>query len=247
MKHTQKQAHEFALYTQLPHNFAADSLLTITNEAVVHRVNHVLRMQKGDQFILFNDLVHFTATINQLDKKSFTVTMSNITKNEPYTPTLIVELGLLKRESLDVAVHDLAVLGVNEIRLFVSEKVHRSWGGVQEYDRLCRCMITAAEQSKAFVLPRLVAPISFEQMFEQKSDGAHVVCDSVGELLVPVISGLPRTQPITVLIGPEGDLTETEKQRVCTAGYTRCRLTPTILRSESAAALAAGIIRSLFE
>lgn len=247
MKNIKKHAHEFALYSELPHSLRVGALVTITDESIVHRVNNVLRMHKGDQVILFNDAVHLSGTIEQLDKKSFTVSMGFVVKNELYTPTIIVELGLLKRESLDTAIHDLAVLGVNEIRLFVSEKVHRTWGGVQEYDRVRRCMITAAEQSKAFALPKLSAPVPLEQLLAQKTEGTCVVCDSSGELLIPVISGLSRTQPITILIGPEGDLTESEKQRARASGYISCRLTPTILRSESAAALAAGIIRSLFE
>jgi len=50
---------------------------------------------------------------------------------------------------------------------------------------------------------------------------------------------------IMLVVGPEGDLTVDEKKLLSSAHYTACSLTPTVLRSEEAATLAAGIIRCM--
>lgn len=50
---------------------------------------------------------------------------------------------------------------------------------------------------------------------------------------------------LMLLVGPEGDLSNEEKNAVHTAGFIMCALTPTILRSVHAAFLGAGIMRSV--
>lgn len=53
------------------------------------------------------------------------------------------------------------------------------------------------------------------------------------------------TEAYVVMVGPEADLTQQEKDSVQHAGFSFYRLTPTILKAVDAVSLVAGIIRSL--
>jgi len=159
-------------------------------------------------------------------------------------PAIIVELGLLKHDHLEKAVKVLTALGVGRIRLFISKKIQRKWGGKREHERLQRLMISSAEQSKQFALPVLLPPVQFDQICKTEGDSIKIFCEPTGKSLIQLICAQKKLQKITILIGPEGDLTPEEKQQLKKSDYIFCRLTQTILRSELAATLAVGIIRS---
>lgn len=240
---TRDNTHKFAIY--LKQQFIERELTRITDAQIIHRITHILRCAVDDELIFFNENIHGLAVIRELTHKLVCLFVEKIEPNVTYQPKLTVQLALLKREALDDAVSLLTALGVNEIELYFSEKVHRSWGGQGEYDRLNRCIIASAEQSKCFVLPIVHAPVAFEQLLKSNADTLSLVCDADGLCLIPIVAQtVQKNGAITLLIGPEGDFTEHEKQFICQCKYQAWRLTKTILRAEQAAQLAAGIIRS---
>jgi len=135
---------------------------------------------------------------------------------------------------LEQVVETLTVLGINEIQLYVSAKISRKWGGEKELERLKRVMIAAAEQSKQFALPKLKKPFPLTQLMNNEMAGLRFFCDPDGESIKPYACKKVEDS-ITLFIGPEGDLTEVEKEILIQNKYLFCRLNQTILRSELAA------------
>ncbi len=70
--------------------------------------------------------------------------------------------------------------------------------------------------------------------------------DPTGESLSDIIARVKKISPtsIIVMVGPEGDLTDQEKEQLRQEKFLFCALTPTVLRSSQAIALGSGIIRS---
>lgn len=233
--------HEFALYNPLLSEKTEEKFLHIVEKELVHRISRILRLNPKDSLVLFDKTRHAEAVITSIDRDSVTLEMNKFFDNTPAMPQLIMQLGLLKREALEQTVESLTVFGVNKIQLFISEKVSRKWGGPKEFERLERIMIAAAEQSKQFVLPQLSEPILFEEMLKQQHSKRAIFCDPTGNSLIPLIC--KGTEETTMLVGPEGDLTLYEKELLQQKEYAFCRLTKTVLRSELAATLVAGIIR----
>ena len=120
--------------------------------------------------------------------------------------------------------------------------VSRKWGGQKEMERLQRVMVAAAEQSKQFVLPEIKAPVDLSQFLKSKTTGTKIFCDPDGESIKPFICKRDGER-ITLLIGPEGDLTQFEKEALVKNKYLFCRLSQTVLRSELAATLVVGSFR----
>lgn len=246
MKH-RGGAHEFALYVPIFSNLELKSGSTInfTEQEFIHRVSRVLRLDAGDRLVLFDAKRHLYVLIKKISKNMISVDIENVAHNATLKPDITLLLPLLKREALEQAVYSAVELGVNQIQLIITEKVQRHWQG-RELERLQHIMIAAAEQSKYFSLPELHAPIS---LLELQLSGCAIFFDPEGEPLADTL--MKKLWPekmvsCTVIVGPEGDLTESEKFYLQKQQVMFVRLTPTILRAQQAVALGVGTLRSFF-
>ena len=64
-------------------------------------------------------------------------------------------MPLLKREAFEEALFSLTELGVSSIQPIITQKTTRFWGGEREIVRSVKMLLSAAEQSKQFVIPKL--------------------------------------------------------------------------------------------
>jgi 16S rRNA (uracil1498-N3)-methyltransferase len=247
-----RSSHEFALYypTLGRHaDVAAGMELVITDSDLVHRILRILRMDVGQGCLLFDERIHVSAVIEEVfGKKKIHMRIAQAESNQVLTPHITVLLPLLKRDECDAAIYALAELGVNDIQLLITEKVQRKWGGAKELERLERVVISAAEQSKQFVMPIVHEPQDLEKVIANLApDACKLFFHPTGAPLYQTIQRV-RNQAashLVLLVGPEGDLSNTEQVLVGEFGFTVSALTPTVLRAQHAIFLGAGIFRSV--
>ncbi len=232
-----RQAHEFAFFLdKLPEQ---NQKVTLQDEALVRRITGVLRLAIGDTVVFFNQKEHVRLTLSEQEKKVLIGNTGGLAQNTIYQPAVTLLLPILKRDALEAAIYGAVECGVTNIQLITTQKCQRKWGGQKEFERLQRIVIAAAEQSKCFAFAHLLEPISLEAALGQLKNVQLLFADPSGtELQKP-------SQNCAVLVGPEGDLTDTEKKLVKTAGAIFFKLTPTILRATQAAVLSVGLIRSI--
>ena len=236
MKIKQNNAHEFALFfTTLA---ATKDTLTIKDPHVVQRITTILRLKPGGSIILFNQTHHARFTCALFSRKEVSGTLGTLQKNKELTPHITVLLPLLKRDALEAAVYGLTECGANSIQLITTEKVHRKWQRQKELERLQRIIIAAAEQSKHFALPTLLAPINLQEAVEQLGGTQLLFADAKGGRLPLLKSG-----KVNLLVGPEGDLSLSEKEFITQKNALFFKLTPTILRAQQAAIIALSLLR----
>jgi len=253
MKSDKYEKHEFALFCSSlselvdgPHQ----QELYIDDTDLVHRINVVLRLSVGDVCILFDRYCNVQCIITKrIGKKQILCSISNYKKNEILHPPVTFFLPLLKRNDFESSLYSLSEIGITTIQLVISEKSRNSWKDVDR-DRAERVIIAAAEQSKNFSYPLLLPdPVvlsdGFSRIFDDSS--TNIFFDPCGEPLSCTIQNIlsDKSRPIVLLIGPEADMTYNEKKYIKNAGFIFCALTPTVLRATQAAAISAGIIRSL--
>jgi 16S rRNA (uracil1498-N3)-methyltransferase len=255
MKSKAKSKHEFALYYDLStvqpslKSMAGktNNQLIITDSDIIHRITRVLRLQQGEQLVLFNRHHNILVELSSIEKKDLVVHLLAVNTNKTFKPTITFFLPLLKREAFDSALYSLVEIGVNAIQLVTTEKTQRPLTP-HELERAERTMISAAEQSKNFSLPTLEAPITLAQCVQkfQKDSGLKIFFDPEGIPLIDQINIVREKKPetLSLMIGPEADLTLAEKEQLGQAGVAFCALTPTILRACQAAALSGAIFRS---
>jgi len=240
-------SHEFALYYEfLSEQASTSGNFIITAKEMVHRIERVLRLKEGEQLILFNRERHAKLRITQMDRKQVAGDIISVDQNKIYSPHITFLLPVLKRDALSAAVYFLVEAGVNTIQLIHSKNQQRAWGGQKELERLERVCIAAAEQSKHFAIPSVLEPISYEQALNNlPENGLRILANPEGVSFTDISFKSAPTQ-IILTCGPEADLSVEEKELLRVASFQSMRLTPTILRAETAAFCISSLFRSVF-
>lgn len=243
------QKHNFAFYYQeLAANFKLVAQLTISNQELVHRVTKVLRLQVGDELILFDKRQSLTGIISLIDKKSFMLEQIRWHQATSLVPEITLALGVLKKENFENALYSCVELGASHIKPIIFSKCAPQ---KLNFERLEKILISAAEQSKNFNLPILQEPVYFSSFLEsvrQNQDLTYIYCDVAGKNMLELVEKIKKqvNPRIVLIVGPEGDLTNLEKESLITQqNVLAMRLTPTILRSFQAVTVALGSLRSL--
>ena len=241
--------HQFALYCDFLSNdrtIKSGSIVSLQDKELSHRMERILRLSVNDQCVLFDEHRHMIVTIRSYERNSCTVQINSVEANQHYKPLISCGLPVLKKQALEEAVYGLVECGVSSIYLLDTDKVQREWGGDKEYERLHKICIAAAEQSKNYAVPQIHKPISLNEFIKQHASYAKMFFDPSGESVVETLSR-HKSQDICYIVGPEGDLTESEKDILRTQQFSFCHLTPTILRAQQAVVVATGMLRSITE
>ncbi len=213
-------------------------------QAASRHLRQVLRLRVGQTVVLFDGSGYdYEAELTDAEGQNCTLQVLRLASTEPEPePALSIHLGLgvSRGERMDFAVQKSVELGVGEITpLFSSRSMVRldadrrdkriaHWQGV---------IRGACEQSGRSRLPRLHPPTTLADWLGEHRGGLLLYHGATDTL-----TNLPRPDaPLNLLIGPEGGLSESERNLALDAGFNPVRLGPRILRTETApiAALAA--------
>ncbi|MFT6765482.1 MAG: RsmE family RNA methyltransferase [Alteromonas naphthalenivorans] len=234
--------HEFALYYPELSLQKQKKEFSITDQPLIQRIVSVLRLKQGDILTLFDQRIHVQGKLGACSKKSCSLLVENWHENIHIEPGITVLLPLLKRDAIELAIYSCVALGATTIQLVHTEKT-RKWQGDKELDRLIRIIIAAAEQSKHFIFPTINMPIDLVSALEKYQQIPYkLFAEPNGKKLLKVLEQCDSKQEFVLLVGPEGDLTSSEKE-LLSKEFVSCRLTPTILKSEQALALLLGTVR----
>ncbi|HEV2286681.1 MAG TPA: 16S rRNA (uracil(1498)-N(3))-methyltransferase [Steroidobacteraceae bacterium] len=212
-------------------------------------VTRVLRLRVGTALTLFNgEGGEYEASIDKAAAGEVIVAVGTHTAEERESPLkLTLAQGISRGERMDLVVQKATELGVTELLPVLTERsVVRLTA--QQSDRKVNhwraIAIAACEQCGRNRLPGIAAPQGYREFVRSAPDGARV-------LLAPGagvrLADLPRPDgAVTVLIGPEGGLTDEEEQAALAAGFTAVRLGPRVLRTETAAIAALALLQRQF-
>lgn len=138
-------------------------------------------------------------------------------------------------------VEKLVELGVAEICFVRSERVNHPLG--RQIERLERVAKSALLQCGSARLPRLEERTWEELDLSNRSPADHrfLLAPSAEDALVDVCDPPPAASA-EIWIGPEGGFTEDEEKQLSVRGVRPVHLGPLVLRVETAATVAAGIL-----
>lgn len=248
------QKHEFAFFLEhlsaaLASKNVGDSI-ALESEALYHRIVHVLRLQPDETLVIFDQNMHAYIRLGvAASKKKIEGLIIKKTINSLLVPKITVLLPLLKREAFEEAIYSCVELGATEIQLMITDKTQRLFGGQKDIQRIHNIMIAAAEQSKQFAVPLVHVPLEFNESVTQHctASAITVCCDLQGKPFSNTLTTLLTTQPphIVVMVGPEGDFSESEKSLLMQHNVILSLLTPTVLRTQQALIVALGSIRAV--
>lgn len=221
--------------------------MTLDERAARHAAR-VLRLRAGDVVTLFNgDGSDYRARLTLAAKDAVTAVVEDREPARRESPLrLTLAQGIARGQRMDYTLQKAVELGVTgiapvfcgrtEVRL-AGERLDRRiahWRGV---------IIAACEQSGRAVLPELEPPADLSKWLKHPRTGTRLVLRPEAE------SGpgaLFRSEEVTLLIGPEGGLSEEEIGAATRAGFTPLRLGPRVLRTETAGPAAIAVLQALW-
>ena len=225
------------------------ALLTLTGGAAGH-LTRVLRLRPKAALILFNGRGgEYAASIERVQRSEVTVAVGaheSIERESPFPLTLAQ--GVSRGERMDLVVQKATELGVARLVPVLTERSIVRLDEEQSDRKSSHwraVAIAACEQCGRNRLPEVALPMQLREFLRQPAG------DSVRLLLSPSatrrIEDVPRpASGVTVLIGPEGGLSDAEQEDALAAGFTAVNLGPRVLRTETAAIAALTLLQRQF-
>lgn len=231
-----------------PQTLTPNSTIALDADAA-HHIARVLRMQSGDELILFNgDGGEYRATIAAIDKKSVQVALGACATSERESP-LAIHLGIAisKGERMDWVIQKATELGVAQITPLQTERVEVRLSGEREEKKSSHwraIAISACEQCARNRIPIINAPQPLAAWLENIEADVKFVLHHRSETTFTAIA--PPPQNVALLIGPEGGLSELEIRLAEKKNFAPLRLGPRVMRTETAPLAALSILQFLW-
>lgn len=233
-----------------PIELSPDTLVTLDKKAS-HHVAQVLRAKIGESIILFNGKGgEYQGKIVSIKKNGVEIALTHFSSPPVESPIdIYLAQGIARGKKMDIIIQKAVELGIKKIFPLVTERcnVKLDQSGLDKRLQHWQSIaVSACEQSGRISIPE-VHPIEALHVWLKTlpSDANYFV-------LTPHLKTndsphqLNKNQPIILLIGPEGGLTDNEIQCAFTKGMHPLRLGPRIMRTETAAIAAISIFQSRY-
>ena len=225
-----------------------------------HQMRHVLRLADGDMVQLLDSEGNiYRASVRMEGRSRLTFDLADGQFFAPPAVISTVYLPLIKAHRFEWALEKLTELGVGRITPVYSqrctikaegskaEKGKASDSKKQRWQAICR---EAAEQCERSYLPLIDDTISLDEALRKDSAEVKLLLRerSTAPDMVTLLQSLynkTRFATIAILAGPEGGFTDEELANIGAQNFTDTTIGGTILRSETACVVAAGLLSAI--
>ena len=217
------------------------SLLGLDENTSKH-VQQVLRMKTGEQMHITDGMGNiFIAVIHEHQKKQCVVKLISHQITVPAANRSTIAVSLIKNTGRFEWFLEKAVeIGITNIVPLMCERTEKSH---IRTDRMQSIMISAMLQSQQSWLPVLREPVRFGDWISDELFGKKCIAHCVENEKKSFKAMADAGGDITIAIGPEGDFTPAEIQLALSHAFTPVSLGETRLRTETAAMVAAALLR----
>ncbi len=200
-----------------------------------YHIKKVMRMKNKDNIqVVYNNTL-FLATIDDIDNNKISIVneLEHKKDNYPYTRLII---PMLKEQKIDLILQKSTEIGVNEIIIVPFNRSVVKFQGNKEKSKLERwgkILKEASEQSMRIDVPLI--DIKQNMDFIKDIDGYKFVCSTneKEKNIKNVLKNINQYDKITLVIGPEGGITDNEEAYFLKNGFEKITLGNQILRVET--------------
>jgi 16S rRNA (uracil1498-N3)-methyltransferase len=205
----------------------------------------VRRMRVGEELDLSDGagtLAH--CIIEEAVKGRLTARVLSVASVPALHPSVTVVQGLPKSERSELAIELATEAGADAFVAWQSERCVARWDGAAKIEKGLRrwssVARSAARQSRRPWVPSVSGPVSTDELLASLTGLVLVLHESATVPLrdIPVA----QADSVTLIVGPEGGISDTEIERLTAAGAVAVRLGPSVLRTSTAAAVALGAL-----
>lgn len=215
-----------------------------------HHAAKALRLKAGDHIVLFDGRGgEYPAVITAMTKLAVSVEIGHWVEREIESPlNVTLAQGISGGDKMDFTLQKAVELGVSHIQPIACERSVVRLSGERAEKRLRhwqQVVISACEQCGRNHVPDVGPILSLGDWLGTLHTGALRLTlapnapASLRELA-------PPTDPVTLLVGPEGGLAPGEIKAATCKQFTPVRLGPRVLRTETAALAAVAAMQALW-
>lgn len=213
-----------------------------------HHARDVMRLGIGDTVELFDSTGQTgSGSIVQIEP-TVAVQVNAIAPPPPAGAEIIVASAVPKGNRADWMIEKLAEMGVSGFIPLLTARSVVHPEGAGKLDRWQRLASEAAKQSHRTgtleISPLIALPLLLRDVQPQDAAKWFLTTRPPADRFADAVKALQTGRRVYLAIGPEGGWTDQEEEAFRAAGFAAVSLTPSILRIETAALVAAGAVAS---
>ena len=208
----------------------------------MHYVKDVMRLKAGDRLSVFNTQGEWNAIIEAYERNGARIKILKKVRDKDNEKNIWLAFSPIKQNPLNFLIQKGTELGIQKFFPILSERTIVKEINVE---RIKKIIVEASEQSNRISIPEIenLEPLkNFLNKFPK--NGYLIFCDinckksNLKDILTQKIQG-----PVCILVGPEGDFSESERQLIIKRkGIISLSLASNILKAETAAIAATTIV-----
>ena len=220
-----------------PENILENSTSLLSKEHTHYLVN-VMRAKRGGNVNFFNKNGEWLSEIVFLEKDRVEVKFLSKIKENTNTHNIELAICLVKKNAMEIILQKATELGIKKIIPIISERTE-----VKEinFERANKIVIEATEQSNQLEPPQISEILNLKNFLNfnrNKIFFADINSDYSLEK-----KDFKEGETVTVLVGPEGDFSPTERELILNGSTTVAfSLSKNILRTDTAVISAISLV-----
>ncbi len=231
-----------------PGNYQPGDTLTLSESAAQH-VGLVLRLEEGEKITLFRgDNYEFEATLSLVRKKHIEARINTMSWMNRESPRQIhLAQSIAKGDKMEWIIQKAVELGVTSITPLLTERsiVRLDSSRLQKKQQQWQAIaISACEQSGRNQIPTIHPACSLTHYLTHSTAKYRWILSPDAAQSLPNITH--DTADLALLIGPEGGFSPQEVLLAQHHQIQSIRLGPRVLRTETAAILALGMLQMMY-
>ena len=197
-----------------------------------HYVNKVMRIKVNETFSLFNSGGEWEAKIIDISKNIVEFNIIKQLRQKENTKEVWLAFSPIKSNYFNFMIQKATELGVTKFLPIIFDRtVVRKINEV----RLQKIIIEAAEQSNRINIPSIEKPQNLKNFLSKNKKTIDLIFTDLNSKNKKLDLNKLKNKPICIIIGPEGDFTENERQQIISfKDLQSLKINNNILRSETA-------------
>ena len=211
------------------------------NRSQSHYLTKVMRVKVGESFSLFNQSGEWEAKINEISKGIVEFTVLKKLREKNNEKDIWLAFTPIKSNFFNFMIQKATELGVTK---FIPIITDRTIVRKINYERIEKIIIEASEQSNRIKVPKVEKTQNLNLFLKNNNNKINIIfgdLNTENQNLDPKIK--KENKPICIIIGPEGDFTESEREQILNfKNVQSLKINNNILRTETAAISAISIV-----
>jgi len=205
-----------------------------------HYIVNVMRLKRGSNINFFNKEGEWKSEIIFLDKDRVEVKILEKVKQSMTSSNIELAICLVKKTPMETILQKATELGVSKIMPIISERTE-----VKElnFERANKIVVEATEQSNQLMPPEISKVIKLKDFLKNLDGSSKLLFADVNSKDNLKSKVLKEAKTLSVLIGPEGDFSPSERELIlANPRVVSFLISKNILRSDTAVISAISLV-----